>query len=139
MNTTELTEKLKEFLMGCECTDNVITFFAPFGNKFALGDSIAHQLAKQLAPEIEKMLPRESWSKDIPNKSGDWWQWDGNDESAPILFSVLFSGTTDEYFISSGQSGLSSPIYCKEMGGWWKFCPIPTTPKIKSIQKGPMG
>jgi hypothetical protein len=48
MNTTDLAEKLKELLMECENREGGYYFYG--------GD--ANLLAKQLAPEIEKLLPR---------------------------------------------------------------------------------
>ena len=134
----DLTEKLKELLMGCDIT--IARSIGIYNSDF-LGyypsSRFAEAIVKQLAPEIEKMLLRESWSRDMPNKQGYWWQWDGDSE--PMIWSVLFSGTANDYFCSLGQNGLHSAVDCKEMGGWWRPCPIPSTPKIEPIMKGPMG
>lgn len=56
---TDLTEKLKELLMRCDIKKdmkNHILFNKR--NGCYLGDIIASRLAQQLAPEIEKMMPR---------------------------------------------------------------------------------
>jgi len=55
----DLTEKLKELLMGCDIKKdmkNHILFNKRDG--CYLGDILASRLAQQLAPEIENMMPR---------------------------------------------------------------------------------
>lgn len=59
MNTNDLTEKLKELLMGCNCGDvNNRPGFVANDECYTLRQSLCERIAQQLAPEIEKMMPR---------------------------------------------------------------------------------
>jgi hypothetical protein len=57
MTAADLTEKLKELLMGCDC-NNVKSspLFTIVDNRLVLAAHVADLIVKQLAPEIEKMI-----------------------------------------------------------------------------------
>lgn len=59
MKDFDLTEKLKELLMGCDVGHRMDghTFHATADGCY-LADPMLGRIAQQLAPEIEKMLPR---------------------------------------------------------------------------------
>lgn len=49
-----------------------------------------------------------------PTSQGWWWHWDGNEDHAPFIYSILWSGTSHRYFIQYPDSR-----YCDEVGGLW--------------------
>ena len=70
---TDLTEKLKELLMGCDCHIGWNEYyFNSTHNTSSMSDHFASRIAKQLAPEIEKMLPRWIPVGERLPENGDW-------------------------------------------------------------------
>ncbi len=59
------------------------------------------------------------WSQTPPVEQGWYWHWDGNDDSAPLPMSVLYSGFTQTCFVSMGQLGITQAVDCDKYGGWW--------------------
>ena len=79
MTTPDLTEKLKELLMSCDLVE--ITRIFNHGTGYYPSESLARTIAKQLAPEIEKMMPRwipvsERLPEDGFHVLAEWWQGD---------------------------------------------------------------
>ena len=105
MTTPDLTEKLKEFLMGCDINNQIgKPLFAVRSSSYSLSPAVAEIIAKQLAPEIDKMMPRwipvseglpdEGQAVDVWTKRGirftdvvinkttyKDWRWDNHDYS----------------------------------------------------------
>jgi len=81
--TTDLTEKLKELLMKTPV----------FGNYNEINAAFAAQTAKQLAPEIEKMMPR--WipvSERLPDEGQRVDVWNGESRWPDMGFVTTRSG-----------------------------------------------
>lgn len=60
------------------------------------------------------------WSS-MPTSQG-WYLHKSDDEdegTPPTPISVLWSGTANKFFVSSGQLGITIPISCEEYGGLW--------------------
>jgi len=96
---SDLTEKLKELLMRCDCgTSNCFTLFDANDECYTLGKSLAGRIAKQLAPEIEKMMPR--WipvSERLPDEIDMVDLWANGTRYENMFFT---KGDTGNYFIS---------------------------------------
>lgn len=60
--------------------------------------------------------------------SGDFWWWNGDEDSAPCLVTVFYSGFADNFFVPMGQHGWTRPQDVKEMDGWWMEAVIPNVP-----------
>ncbi len=72
---------------------------------------------------------RKRWTKEPPIKQGLYWHWSGCNDDAPIVLSILYSGTKKECFVSIGQYGITNAVYCNEYGGWWADCTQPELPE----------
>ncbi|HCE2656942.1 hypothetical protein L1D31_21515 [Vibrio sp. Isolate23] len=72
---------------------------------------------------------RKRWSQTEPTEQGLYWHWSGNTDDAPIVLSVLRSGTNKQCFVSTGQYGIKKAVFCKEYGGWWAICAQPKLPE----------
>lgn len=72
---------------------------------------------------------RKRWSQSEPTKQGLYWHWSGDNDDAPIVLSVLKSGTNKKCFVSTGQYGINKAIFCSEYGGWWAICAQPKLPE----------
>ncbi len=75
--------------------------------------------------------PSCEWTQDVPTRQDTYWHWDGDEDSAPLPYHVLWSGTSNKCFVSYGQYGLDRAIDCDEFGGWWLPCPTPKTPEVE--------
>lgn len=71
-----------------------------------------------------------AWSDDPPTEQGFYWHWSGSLDDAPVVLSVLYSGTNKQCFVSAGQYGLKKAIYCNKYGGWWAECKPPELPEV---------
>jgi len=104
MNTADLTEKLKEIMVELN---------------HPLSDWYAEDIAKQLAPEIEKLMPRWIPVSESPEERGGYLcEIDGSKHGRGIIYEVVYwrDGQWLEYSL------MSCPIV--------RWMPIP---------KGPMG
>lgn len=70
----------------------------------------------------------EHWKKQPPTKQGDYWHWDGDEDHAPMIYHVLWSGSANKCFVSIGQYSINEAIWCNEFGGWWKKISQPSIP-----------
>lgn len=71
-----------------------------------------------------------SWTETAPTKQGLYWHWSGSHDDAPIVLSVIYSGTNEQCFVSAGQYGIKTAIYCESYGGWWAECTPPELPEV---------
>lgn len=62
------------------------------------------------------------------DEQGEWWWWNGDQDSAPVAVSVLYSGFGDNYFASVGQLGWTRAQDVTEMGGLWRQIIQPNPP-----------
>lgn len=51
------------------------------------------------------------WTKQTPTEQGMYWYWNCNPDDAPILYQVLYSGTSNSCFISAGQYGMTQAVF----------------------------
>lgn len=84
------------------------------------------------AAKDERDAPR--WSKEPPTEQGEYWNWDGDDDHAPMIYHVLWSGTAKKCFVSMGQYDIKSAIWCDEFGGWWLPIEQPSTSDVAMSQ-----
>jgi len=70
----------------------------------------------------------ELWSKESPTEQGEYWHWNGEEDTAPYIYHILWSGTAKKCFVSIGQYGITEASFCDEFGGWWKRIPQPAIP-----------
>lgn len=66
---------------------------------------------------LDDALP--AWTQTPPALQGEYWHWNGDEDSAPLPMFVLWSGTSGKCFVSRGQLGIEHAIDCDEYGGWW--------------------
>lgn len=71
---------------------------------------------------------RDGWSKEPPTEQGEYWHWNGEDDIAPYIYHIMWSGTAKKCFVSIGQYGITEASFCDEFGGWWKKIPQPAIP-----------
>lgn len=89
-------------------------------------DIVAYPSSHEHPAVISK--EKEIWSATSPQEQGLYWHWSGSVDDAPIVLSVLYSGSKKECFVSIGQYGITKAIFCSEYGGFWASCPQPELP-----------
>lgn len=82
-------------------------------------------LRAQLASAQQDAAP---WSKEPPTEQGEYWHWNGEEDTAPYIYHILWSGTAKKCFVSIGQYGITEASFCDEFGGWWKRISQPAIP-----------
>lgn len=85
-----------------------------------------------LSEHAESSIPlarRNYWSSEPPESQGFYWHWTGSTEDAPMVFSILKSGSNNKCFISCGQHGIKAAIFCDNYGGLWAKCQQPKLPE----------
>lgn len=90
------------------------------------GDIVAYPSSHEHPAVISK--EKEIWSATPPKEQGLYWHWSGSVDDAPIVLSVLYSGSKKECFVSIGQYGIRKAIFCSEYGGFWASCRQPELP-----------
>ena len=60
-----------------------------------------------------------SWTSRVPTKPGEYWNWNGDYDCAPVPMTVSKSGCDDSCFVEMGQLGLTEAVDCDEQGGFW--------------------
>lgn len=78
----------------------------------------------------EPQNSESSWFDTPPTEQGFYWHWSGSLDDAPVVLSVLYSGTNKQCFVSAGQYGIKNAIYCDKYGGWWAECKPPELPDV---------
>jgi hypothetical protein len=81
----------------------------------------APQAAQQVAVDDAR------WAKEPPTEQADYWHWDGDEDHAPMIYHVLWSGTAKKCFVSIGQYGIDEAIWCDNFGGYWMKIEQPST------------
>lgn len=71
-----------------------------------------------------------NWTQTPPPSQGWYWNWNGDEDSAPHVFFVMWSGSTHKTFIPMNQTYNGLPIDTDEYGGWWLPLPVPEVPEI---------
>jgi len=72
----------------------------------------------------------EQFSKNLPTESGNYWHWDGNEDNAPNMFDIGYSGSNGKCFITIGNSGFKEVVWCEDYGGYWAQSKPPPLPKL---------
>jgi hypothetical protein len=76
------------------------------------------------------------WSKEPPTEQADYWHWDGDEDHAPMIYHVLWSGTAKKCFVSIGQYGIDEAIWCDNFGGYWMKIEQPSVRAAMSASQG---
>lgn len=91
--------------------------------------------------EVEDLLtafvrdcwPKElQWSQTPPSQSGFYWHWNGDEDSAVLPLTVMYSGASGKCFVSIGQYGITEAVDCDQYGGWWAELKEPNAPTDES-------
>lgn len=70
-----------------------------------------------------------AWTQTSPSHAGLYWLWQGDEDAAPFPVTVMYSGTSGECFLASGQWGWNRHQDCSELqGSWWMPCTEPALP-----------
>ncbi len=74
-------------------------------------------------------VEEKGWKRDLPNESGLWWWWNGDQDSSPIPLNIALSGGTnpERYFVMRGQYGIAEAINVEVQGGYWMRLHEPAT------------
>lgn len=82
---------------------------------------LMHRELPAAAPATAAQADQDApnWSKEPPTEQGEYWNWDGDEDHAPMIYHVLWSGTAKKCFVSMGQYDIKNAIWCDEFGGWW--------------------
>lgn len=70
-----------------------------------------------------------TWTTTPPTEQGEYWHWNGDPDSAPTVFSILYSGTAKKCFVPMNQSYTGQAIMCDVYGGHWLRIQPPQLPK----------
>jgi|GEM_PF-7067423 len=91
---------------------------------------ICQQIITAALNERGETLLHPEWTTEPPNKPDMYWNWNGDPECAPHIFSVLMSGhgPGERCFIDTGNSGIDTAIWCDEYGGYWLPVATPVRP-----------
>lgn len=128
MNIEKLTEALAQ-------AGHDIDFVA---NDMLNFDQNEHQKAQNLkvwrrtfAPALVKAVldGEPDWTEEPPTEQGWYWHWNGSPDDAPIICSVMASGTNGKCFCRT--SGSIPAPWCEDVGGWWKKIIQPDLPEAK--------
>lgn len=68
------------------------------------------------------------WTQTPPSQSGDYWWWNGDEDSRPILVSIGISLPSGECFAQIGQYGWNQAQPVTQMGGYWMLEEGPELP-----------
>lgn len=90
------------------------------------------------APPVSQRATGE-WTQTPPTLQGEYWHWNGDQDSAPLPMFVLWSGHTKKCFVSMGQLGITQAVDCDEYGGWWMplYAPPLLRATPRSLPNGP--
>lgn len=69
----------------------------------------------------------EVWSSEPPTEQGLYWHWSGDKGDSPYPLNVLWSDTVNRCFVSRGQYGIESAVFCEKYGGFWRKVILPDT------------
>lgn len=74
--------------------------------------------------------PRENtWTQEPPAEQGPFWFWNGEEDSAPYLLQVMFSGCSGEYFVCIKDDCQARSVTNDAWRGWWKKVQEPKVPE----------
>jgi hypothetical protein len=75
------------------------------------------------------------WTDKAPTEQGEYWNWNGSDDCAPVAVKVLYSRSAKSCFVAAGQLDISQAIDCSLFGGWWKRIPQPKPPTENEVRR----
>lgn len=88
---------------------------------------IAH-VAGTILGDIARAMELTAWTTTPPTAQGEYWHWNGDPDSAPIVFNILYSGTAKKCFVPINQSYTGQAIMCDVYGGYWLRIERPALP-----------
>lgn len=68
----------------------------------------------------------DKWREEPPRESGYYWHWNGDQDCAPIIVSVMLSGGCGKYFVA--RNFMDGAPNCEDVSGWWKLIPEEQVP-----------
>lgn len=81
------------------------------------------------APEMEAEAG-EQWTQEPPTSQGVYWWWNGDPDHAPSVVHVMYSGTTNSYFVGSRDDEFARFVNNPRWKGWWKRIPQEAIPTL---------
>lgn len=60
---------------------------------------------------------QEPWSATLPNDQSYYWHWNGDEDCAPGVLFVMFSGTANKYFVC--HNFMTGAPFVEDVGGLW--------------------
>ena len=62
------------------------------------------------------------WTQKPPDRDGQgyWWWWNGDEECAPSIITVMYSGCSDKCFVCLTDDQLTRDVDSERWSGWWK-------------------
>lgn len=97
---------------------------------------VVEHIAAGCGKPVVPYTPPESevWTATPPTEQGWYWHWNGDEDSAPFVLSVLYSGGTRKCFVSMNQTPSGMAEMCDEFGGYWSRLREPATPDLAAMK-----
>jgi hypothetical protein len=100
------------------------------------GSKAADLSPAQGAAQVEVEAARDAeWVRE-PTEQADYWHWDGDEDHAPMIYHVLWSGSANKCFVSQGQYDIDEAIWCENFGGWWLKIEQPSVRAALAAKRG---
>jgi len=92
-------------------------------------EEVAARYGRPFGPYTPNVPRTAAWTKTPPSDQGEYWHWNGDPDSAPTVFSILYSGTAKKCFVPMNQSYTGQAIMCDLYGGYWLRIECPELPR----------
>jgi hypothetical protein len=85
---------------------------------------MTNQFPSDLTAAIEQRMESPErqtcvWARELPREAGYYWHWNGDEDCAPLIWSIGIFGADERPQAYGGQYGRICTTDCAEMGGWW--------------------
>jgi hypothetical protein len=92
-----------------------------------------------LVQELAALREERAWSdipwESKPDKQGRWWHWNGDEDSAPFNYEVMWSGTENRFFVRRPWVNNDDPDHIRWVEdvneghpSFWQYDPEPKLP-----------
>lgn len=88
-------------------------------------------------PDPTQQEQAKPWSATLPNDQGYFWHWNGDEDCAPVVLFVMYSGTADKYFVC--HNFMTGAPFVEDVGGFWYAIQPPSVTPTHAPSEGQMG
>ncbi|MBX8556991.1 hypothetical protein K5D56_25510 [Pseudomonas cichorii] len=68
---------------------------------------------------LREAVTRHAWTKSLPERPGNYWNWGGQPGVEADLVQVRRDSVAGCFSVREGQLGLAKAVPCSQWGGWW--------------------